>query len=747
MCRKKVLTIVTVAVLAMAVGQVQAQMQPIPVPNSDFELVYAPGQTEITGTVSDWTQGVGPDCPSDVGNYTFSDASTGTVADIPGWLGYDRDGWILRGGTYERDQTTGHLQGSVSSQIIPDSGIHSYLANGGSWGNPAGGLITSAASLGNIAGNTAYALSMQTTGNAGPKTLHLLANGVIITPTTASVEPDPVADPDGYAALREISRTYDVAALTSYIGDPITIVLGTGRDPNAFGEQSKFDDISLSSEFAFKPTDINPANGENVPVSFSLLEWTLPTPADPETGTVTCDVWYAEASQLSEWGGYDPNFHIHGATQIVGQTSGPEAVESKTVTLAELKTYYWRIDLYDSSNPDPQPFLGMVYTFNTQNEAPEVDAGEADDTWLTDGTVDIELLGVLTKDDGRPTAATTRWTVTGEPSPGAATFVTDPNDNLDVTVRATQAGTYELTLTADDTVYTGSDTVSILVYNDWCDALRTTQSLVPHETDYNGDCVTDIHDFAILAGEWMMLITDVVPVVGLVPNGDFETIYKHGSTTITGVLSEAAWTQGVGSNCPIDGASGTFEFSDTTSGTVADIPNWVGYDLAGWNYFTLLEDPPSYERDPNNADRQGSVSNQNNHTDGETSANCYLANGGGWGNAVGGMIVTKDPVATVAADTAYVISMFAKKADETVHAPVVLDLLADGVKVTPDQSGNPALLVGLWREFSRTYNADTMSAYEGQSLTIVVGLGRPLPDGAVGAQLHVDDVAIVGYSN
>jgi len=40
-----------------------------------------------------------------------------------------------------------------------------------------------------------------------------------------------------------------------------------------------------------------------------------------------------------------------------------------------------------------------------------------------------------------------------------------------------------------------------------------------------------------------------------------------------------------------------------------------------------------------------------------------------------------------------------------------------------------------------------MSAYEGQALKIVVGLGRPLPDGSVGAQLQLDDVAIVGYSN
>ncbi|NQU23743.1 MAG: hypothetical protein HQ567_20870, partial [Candidatus Nealsonbacteria bacterium] len=67
----------------------------IVVPNGGFELIYKPG-TDITGDISGggWTQGVGPDCPIDSGNYLFDDGSTGEVADIPGWIGADRDGWI-----------------------------------------------------------------------------------------------------------------------------------------------------------------------------------------------------------------------------------------------------------------------------------------------------------------------------------------------------------------------------------------------------------------------------------------------------------------------------------------------------------------------------------------------------------------------------------------------------------------------------------------------------------------------------
>ena len=73
------------------------------------------------------------------------------------------------------------------------------------------------------------------------------------------------------------------------------------------------------------------------------------------------------------------------------------------------------------------------------------------------------------------------------------------------------------------------------------------------------------------------------------PPSDFETIYKPGQTEITAVLSENAWTQGVGPNCPID--SGQYDFSDTTTGISADILGWVAYDLAGWQAFDS-----SYER-------------------------------------------------------------------------------------------------------------------------------------------------------
>ncbi len=206
------------------------------VPNGDFETLYKPG-TEIAGVVAGdaWSMGVGPDCPIDGGSgYEFSDGTTGANADIPGWVGYDMDGWVADGGTYERDTTNGNSQGNISFV----DGNHVFGANGGGWGNPAGGLITSAASLGTV-GDGTYVLSMMARASedaATPVVLDLLADGAVLAPTSAV---DPVLTGEWQA----VSRTYDAASLASVLGQDLTIVLGVGRGSS--GGQSHLDAVSL----------------------------------------------------------------------------------------------------------------------------------------------------------------------------------------------------------------------------------------------------------------------------------------------------------------------------------------------------------------------------------------------------------------------------------------------------------------------------------------------------------------------
>lgn len=233
-----VLCLATALILGTAVTN-ELRAGTIPVPNGDFETLYKPG-TAITGVVApgQWNQGVGPDCPLDntAWVYEFSDSTTGPLADIAGWLGYDRQGWIDNGGSYGRDETTGHLQGSIAAQS-PISGALCYLGNGGGWGNQAGALIVSAEPLATVDESLTYTLSMMTLGPCTPVVLDLLAGGVALTPSSSL---DPVG-PD----LREISRTYDATSLSGHAGEPLTIVLGHGRP--ATGSQNKYDDVSLDA--------------------------------------------------------------------------------------------------------------------------------------------------------------------------------------------------------------------------------------------------------------------------------------------------------------------------------------------------------------------------------------------------------------------------------------------------------------------------------------------------------------------
>ena len=264
--------------LALVLG-CSVSAQEIVVPNSNFEEIYLPGSDTITGVLADggnsWTQGVGPDCPIDTGMYSFSDGTTGTVADIPGWVGYDRDGWVALGGTYGRDQTTGNLQGSIQANGVDSS--YCYLANGGDWGNPAGGLIVSDASLGNVEEGT-YTLSMVARGPDGPATpvvLKLLAGGIALTPASSV---DPVLTGD----FQEFSRTYDSDSLEGFLGEPLTICLGVGR--GASGAQTHFDNVSLIldpvSSAPNPPTAVAAAGG----IGKVNLTWTAPAGGVTPTG-------------------------------------------------------------------------------------------------------------------------------------------------------------------------------------------------------------------------------------------------------------------------------------------------------------------------------------------------------------------------------------------------------------------------------------------------------------------------------
>jgi hypothetical protein len=132
-----------------------------------------------------------------------------------------------------------------------------------------------------------------------------------------------------------------------------------------------------------------------------------------------------------------------------------------------------------------------------------VDAGTDIATWLVNG-VRIKNLDATVTDDGAISPYTVQWTVISEPndpnSPDAV--ITNPSVE-DTSITLSALGEYVLQLEAFDGEYTGTDTVTINVYNNGCEAAQSLPDYEPIPGDLNGDCKVDELDLAILEEDWL----------------------------------------------------------------------------------------------------------------------------------------------------------------------------------------------------------------------------------------------------
>jgi len=130
---------------------------------------------------------------------------------------------------------------------------------------------------------------------------------------------------------------------------------------------------------------------------------------------------------------------------------------------------------------------------------PMVDAG--DDQTFSIQDVSLQLDGTLT-DDGEPVTATIEWTKAS--GPGDVDFTDTAIEDPCVTF--TEAGIYILRLTADDTMATVYDEVTITVEDPTCQDIINDGLLImgdisgPEEVP---DCYVDLYDFAVFAGNWL----------------------------------------------------------------------------------------------------------------------------------------------------------------------------------------------------------------------------------------------------
>jgi T5SS/PEP-CTERM-associated repeat protein len=218
------------------------------------------------------------------------------------------------------------------------------------------------------------------------------------------------------------------------------------------------------------------------------LSWTLPEPNVPGQ-PVPVDVYFTDDLQALQLF-YDP-----AAIQVVNKQN----VTSVVVQTQPKTRYYWAVDAYVDSDA-AFPVVGPIFSFLADNMPPKVNAGADVVTWLEGGSRSGNLDATVT-DDGAISPFTVQWTVVSEPDEGAAVIETATAEDTNITLTA--LGEYVFQLEAFDGEYSGSDTVTINVFSDSCQAAQSLPDYVPLVGDLNGDCRVDEADLALLEENWL----------------------------------------------------------------------------------------------------------------------------------------------------------------------------------------------------------------------------------------------------
>jgi len=284
----------------------------------------------------------------------------------------------------------------------------------------------------------------------------------------------------GAIVLRNTTQNQDFVA--GAIGGVIKAYGGVGEIEVVTDEE--LGTLTIRGIHPLKPS---PTDDSNASSGALELSWTLPDPCVPGQA-VSVDVYFTDDLQALE------QFTDPDAMRIVSKQS----VTSVVVQTKPKTRYYWAIDSYIGSDNDP--VYGPIFSFLADNMPPEVYAGKDVVTWLTDG-VRVGNLDATVTDDGSISPYTVEWTVVSEPNEGTAVIETASAEDTGITLSA--LGEYVLQLDASDGEYSGSDTVTINVYSDSCEAAQSLADYVPLVGDLNGDCKVDEADMALLEENWL----------------------------------------------------------------------------------------------------------------------------------------------------------------------------------------------------------------------------------------------------
>jgi hypothetical protein len=262
---------------------------------------------------------------------------------------------------------------------------------------------------------------------------------------------------------------------------------------------------------------------------YTLSVW-LKNPGDNATAKIGLDIFSADQSEwwgesvtdlsgqlTGDWVEYSHDFTVVDGIpfwKIKIVTVGGLWVDDasiKNVVRADLagdQDYFWRVDCKElnTSSAVVSTTPSAIWTFNTNDVAPTVDAGVDQYVGLDgDPNVTVDLIG-LVGDDAKSTLTVT-WS-DGAHQTDPATIVTINGTDTEVTtVTIDNTGWYEFVLTATDATGDVVDTVNIGVYGSSCEATQANPDSAYNAApngDTDGDCDVDLTDLANLAASWLL---------------------------------------------------------------------------------------------------------------------------------------------------------------------------------------------------------------------------------------------------
>lgn len=267
-----------------------------------------------------------------------------------------------------------------------------------------------------------------------------------------------------------------------------------------------FDNIELliaGGTPALKPI---PAVGGTLPTVNDVLSWTNPDPNDP-ADTVTADVFILQSNTPLTDPNLGPAMVEPGCVQVANDITAESLdLSDAGYNLMADKYYYWAVHVTD----DGKVVKGFDWHFLSSGDAPpaNISAGADQYVWLVNGTRQFTLTGTYTDDNESP--ITIQWADISNPleqAPGTTVTINNPNAAT-TTVNVNGDGWFLFSFTVSDQQGTGTDNVNVGVYVNACAAAKADPTDIAAKYpaghgDIDGDCDTDLADFALLASSWI----------------------------------------------------------------------------------------------------------------------------------------------------------------------------------------------------------------------------------------------------